>query len=369
MIGGAVLRGLQRWRGAGEYTITLPPMDGALRANDAIESASLVLATAEPDNLARAGSRYYLSQGNALIEIDFRDSGALGVHVGEFDVPISALAGDDKGNLIAGFEDGRLRFVAGPRAGEGLGPHIAAASCPTALMIDGNSLLVCQGSAHNPPSGWKRDLMQRRASGSVWRVMLDGGTAEQLAGGIAFPYGLSRTADGAIVVAESWRHRLLALGADGSTKVLLDGLPGYPARLAPASDGGHWLCIFAPRSRLVEFTLTERDFCADMLLQLEPEHWIAPALSSGQSFLEPLQGGGVKQMGILKPWAPSLSYGLLAKLDVDFQLRESFHSRAGGTRHGITSCIEHSGRVLVASRGGNALVALPTGDEQTEAAP
>ena len=38
----------------------------------------------------------------------------------------------------------------------------------------------------------------------------------------------------------------------------------------------------------------------------------------GESFYEILQGGGVKHLGILKPWSPTRSFGLLARLDRRF---------------------------------------------------
>jgi hypothetical protein len=63
-------------------------------------------------------------------------------------------------------------------------------------------------------------------------------------------------------------------------------------------------------------------------------------------------------MGINKPWAPSRSYGLLVRLDEDLQPAASFHSRANGLRHGLTSAIEVDDRILAASKGGDAIIAL-----------
>ena len=57
-----------------------------------------------------------------------------------------------------------------------------------------------------------------------------------------------------------------------------------------------------------------------------------------------MQGGGLKQLGILKPWAPTRSYGLVVRRDAEGEPRASFHSRADGRRHGITSCVEADGR-------------------------
>ena len=68
--------------------------------------------------------------------------------------------------------------------------------------------------------------------------------------------------------------------------------------------------------------------------------------------------GGVKTMGIHKPWSPSRSYGLVVRLDADLRPVASFHSRANGKRHGITSVVEANGRVLAASKGGDALLEI-----------
>jgi hypothetical protein len=357
----AIRRGIDRWRGQGDHTVTLPPMDGALRPNSALDEARVEGQVPAVDNFVRAAGRLYASSERKLLAIDDGPSMSTSRVIAEFDAPISCLAGDAHGNVLAGFDDGRLAFVEGPRRGTVLDSAGPVMSCPTALLLGEESVLVCHGSQVNPPREWKRDLMQRGSSGSVWRIDLTGKAApESLATGLAYPYGITRAADGRIVVAESWRHRLIALPVErgGPLQVLRGNLPAYPARIVPAQDGGFWLCMFAPRSRLVELVLTERDFCDDMLVELDPAHWVAPDLHSGSSYLEPLQGGGVKQMGILKPWAPSRSYGLLVRLDASFQPIASWHSRADGARHGVTSCIERGDRVLIACKGAGLIVSV-----------
>ncbi len=134
-------------------------------------------------------------------------------------------------------------------------------------------------------------------------------------------------------------------------------LPGYPARLSPAADGGAWLAIFAPCNRLIELVLQETHYRTDMMAGVPREFWIAPALSSGRSFLEPLQCGGIRTMGVHKAWAPSRSYGLVVRLGPDHTPLTSMHSRADGHRHGTTCAIEVDGRLLVASKGGDAVLA------------
>jgi hypothetical protein len=238
-------------------------------------------------------------------------------------------------------------------------PATANLACPTALAFDqSGALYVAQGSARHRPSDWAVDLLSKNAFGSVWRLDLAGrGSAKMVVQGLAFPNGLLADRD-SVIVAEAWQHRVLRLSANGARKPILEKLPGYPARLSPAGDGGVWLALFAPRNRLIEFTLLEDAYRTQMMRDIDRRFWIAPALSSGDSFLEPLQCGGVRTMGIHKPWSPSRSYGLVVKLDAQLRPVASFHSRANGRRHGVTSVAEIDGRVFAASKGGNAILEI-----------
>src|SRR5262249_47155765 len=157
------------------------------------------------------------------------------------------------------------------------------------------------------------------------RLDLKTGAQTCLMSGLAFPNGVfARGSD--LIVSESWRHRLVSIPAGRSARPrpVLVNLPGYPSRLSPAADGGAWLCLFAPRNRLTELGLQEENYRSAMLREVEPDFWIAPALSTRQSFLEPLQCGGVTTMGISKAWAPTRSYGLLVRLDRDLQPAASY---------------------------------------------
>jgi hypothetical protein len=63
-------------------------------------------------------------------------------------------------------------------------------------------------------------------------------------------------------------------------------------------------------------------------------------------------------MGIHKPWSPTRSYGLVVELDGKLQPVASYHSRANGRRHGVTSAICHDGAVVAAARGGNVILRM-----------
>jgi hypothetical protein len=356
---GAVRRLWDNFRGGGEAAVTVPPMDGALRPNQCLEQAPLVLSEPAPDNLVSDRARVLFSSGAKVVELDAAAGSAREVHRFECEVTALALASD--GGLAVGLDDGRVVVRGGARDGlvlDTLGG--ARLICPTALLFDAvGQLLIAQGSASRPPSQWKHDVMSRGASGSVWRVDLSSGAAACLASGLSWPYGLASAGDSAVAATESWRHRVIVLRpGGGAPEPVLADLPGYPARLVAASAGGYWLTIFAPRNQLIEFVQREPEFLARMMADVDPDYWAAPSLKSSTTFLEPLQGGAQKHLGMVKPWAPTRSYGLVVRLDRQFRPTDSFHSRADGRRHGIMSCVEHGGRLIVAAKGGDAIVAL-----------
>ena len=95
-----------------------------------------------------------------------------------------------------------------------------------------------------------------------------------------------------------------------------------------------------------------------MIREIDADYWIAPCLRSGATPLEPTQQGGVKQLGVLKPWSPSRSYGLVARLDRRYRPIASLHSRANGRRHGVTSCLTVDRRLFFAAKGDGVVASL-----------
>ena len=192
-------------------------------------------------------------------------------------------------------------------------------------------------------------------------VMMGGMVAAALYGSAKLPLAAACVGAVAIVTAIGLVSERIVIRPIRKPTPLLANLPGYPARLTRAVGGGAWLTLMAPRNRLVELVLTERAYREDMVANVDRDLWIAPQMSSGNSFLEPLQCGGVVTMGVRKPWAPGRSYGLVARLDSHFRPVASLHSRADGRRHGIKDVVEIGGVLFVASRGGNAILDIETG--------
>ena len=351
-----------RLLGRGSAAITVPVMDGTLRPNRVLEDAEVVAELPGIDDLVGDGQALWASAGATLLRIDAGGP----VELRRFDAPISALAMSAGGRLAVALDGRRIEVL--DAAGASIAKLDALAGqplrCANALVWqDEDTLLFSDGSRDHGPAEWSRDLMTLGRSGRAARWRVAGQDAELLASGLGHAFGVLPEAGGGVLIAESWRHRVLRRDAQGRSQVLLAELPGYPSRMAPAADGGFWLSCFVCRTQLVEFVLREPAYRKRMVAEIDPRYWIAPALSSGASFLEPLQGAGVKNMGVLKPWAPPRSYGLVLRVSADGRVQHSLHSQVDGRHHGITAVREHRGALYAACKGrGRLLRVNPQGE-------
>lgn len=336
-----------RWLGRGGASVTVPVMDGPLLPNRKLETADVVAELADADNLTAHQDALYASSGADLVRL-----GAAGFETVEtFKAPISALA--SRGEALAVALDGEgveIRGGAFDRAT--IPPQGESLRCVTALAwLDERELVVCNGSGVAHAREWRRSLMQLDASGSVLKLDVSNRAVSRLAGGLAWPAGVAVAGD-KLFVTESWRHRVVAMPlVGGAAMPALAGLPAYPARLSASASGGFWLSFYSVRNQLVEFILQEPAYRRRMIAEIPEPFWMAPALSSGRHFKEPMQGSQLKQMGILKPYSAGRSYGLVAYCDAQMTPLGSFHSRADGRRHGAVSACEFGGDLLVASKG------------------
>ncbi|MDT4743769.1 hypothetical protein [Bradyrhizobium sp. WYCCWR 12699] len=344
-----------RFLGRGEAAITVPSFDGALKPNQALEQAETLLECEAPEDLATDGTSVLLADGVRLTRL----SGNAATTVRTFERPISALASLPGGRLAVALGGTEVRLydnVAAetPTATFSQGLHAVNALAPAA---DG-TLIATDGSSLRGVGDWARDLMELGKTGRVLRLDPKSGAITQLAGGLGYAFG-AVASDGSVLVSESWRHRLVSIAPDGTHEDLLRHLPVYPSRLSPARGGGFWLTAFTARTQLVEFVLREPAYRRRMIAEIDPEFWVAPRLRSGYSFKEPLQGAHIKTMGVMKPWAPPRSYGLVIRLAADGSPRTSLHSRADGVNHGIVAAVECGSDLVMIAKGPGRVIRLP----------
>ena len=357
-----------RFFGDGRYAITVPPMDGPLVPNSELDAATVIARLSNPDNLVCAGDRVYFSSSDQIHVLD--ESSATGYRLlFQAASKVTALATSAGSQLAGALDTGVVQLLsADGKASKSYPiPKLYGVGCVTALAFASEATLILAiGSKTNGTAAWAKDLMERNATGCVLKLSLSDGSVQVLADKLAYPSGLLVEGD-RLLVSEAWRHRLIEVGTGGGQepRVVLDDLPAYPSRLC-AKPNGYWLCLFAPRNQLIEFVLRERGYCKRMLEEVAPGLWIAPSLHSNVSMHEPMQGGALRHLGILKPWAPTRSYGLVVELDRNLQMTNSLHSRADGKHHGITSAAVMGDGLWVTSCGGDAILSLS--DAQTREA-
>ena len=341
--------------GRGDAAITVPPFDGSLKPNQLLERAEVVGEFSEPEDLAVLDGALYLADGSAVRRLE----GVSSREVRRFERPITALAGLSGGRLavaVGGTEVQVFPAVEGAGAVKTISGGGMRAVNALAVGADG-TLLATDGSVSEPYHEWARDLLGRGRSGRLLSINPDTAEIRVRASALQYAFGVAAAGQD-ILVSESWRHRLVTVGANGTVRPVFDQLPVYPSRIAPASDGGFWLTAFTARTQLMEFVLRESGYRKRMMKEVPAEFWIAPRLRSGRSFREPMQGAHLKTMGVVKPWAPPRSYGLVIRLASDFSPMFSFHSRVDGENHGVVAAAELNGALYVLAKGPKRLLRL-----------
>lgn len=337
----------------GDSPLAIPVLDGAFKPNNILEEAAVFAERAGLEDLAlgRDGS-LFAACGNEIIKFDKDGRSAV---VAEFDSRVQAFAvRSDGGFAVAA---GGMVTIKG---GLGDGMRLPAVDGHDLRGVNalhctkGGAVLISDGSRGRDYADWSRDLLEHGRTGRLIEYVPATGKSRLIAGNLAYCFGVAQQ-QGKTFISESWAHRLLAVEGESSTCVV-DSLPGYPARIVAAERGGWWLSLFAGRTQLIEFILREDGYRNEMMRTVPREYWVAPALKSGSDFLEPLQIGGVKQMGVLKPWAPPRSYGLLVRLDSDMRPLYSLHSRVGSKRHGVVAAVEMEDQLYVLSKGADQIV-------------
>jgi sugar lactone lactonase YvrE len=356
-----------RLLGRGDAAITVPVLDGALKSNHLIEDAEVVAELDAPEDLAGDGASLLVADGARVLRLDGAD-GPTVAHT--FERPISALASLPSGGIAVALGGREVRIVGGPHDGRRFdsagGQPLNAVNALAGTA--GGRLLATDGSQTQPPERWKHDVMELGRSGRLLEFNLADGSARVRAADLGYAFGVCAPADDAAWVCESWRHRVVQVGGAQGGRAVVDALPGYPSRIAPAAGGGWWLTCFTLRTQLVEFVLREPAFRKRMLKEIDPRYWIAPSLTSGNTYLEPMQGAHLKTMGVVKPWAPPRSYGLVIRLDARGLIRYSLHSRFDGKHHGIVAALERDGWLYLLCKGRRRLLRLSIADAQASLA-
>lgn len=322
-------------------------LDGPLLPNDALELAEAMRFDAPDDLAVAADGALLVSDGVRVMRLAEKD--ARPVEFACFDKAVTAMCALEGDIIIAVDGGGLFRLsldgAAQPVSGE---PHLQDAVTACSPTVDGG-ILVARATTTGGVYPYTNELFSDRGSGQIWKVSADGHCV-LLANGLRGPHGVVQSPSGDIAIAETWNAAVKVLGPAGALSTALSGFAGYPGRLRRTASGSLLMACLSRRDPLVDFVRAERAFAARMTRNIDPAHWIAPRLESGVDVNVPAQAGATRLFGETKPWAPSLSYGLMVTLNDDFVPESGYHSRANGVRHGVVSAIEWKGRFVAVSR-------------------
>lgn len=335
---------------------SVPPMDAGLRANDLLDSATSLLAAGfEPDDVVvLEDGQIYFSSGSSV----WRLHGESASRVADLGGPVSSLARME--NFIIAAVDGRglVQIDVDGTVLEYCSDELVR-KCVTDISVRiPGQIVVSIGSNQHSASGWARSLLTGDRTGSL--VQVDSRVARSVAEGLAWPSGLAFDDDGSLLVSLSFTYRIERrnlTAPQAPPTVVLRNLPFYPGRIRASRDGW-WVAAPFVRNRATELVLDEPGLCRDLAADVAEGEWPVPRIRQENLYREPMQLGQLRVLGVLKPWAPARSYGLVFLLGRDGRVQRSFHSRVGGTKHGITGIVEVGSRLVVAARGARNLLEL-----------
>jgi hypothetical protein len=344
------------WRRA---SVPAPVLDGPFSPNQKVDLATLLDGQlAGANDVAVHDGQIVVSQGTRIVRITGRSPAAMRSVVYELPGKAGGLFSCRDGGLLVCVEGIGVFGLDGTRDGWSLTQVDGIPlGCATSVIegADGR-IFITDASQEHALADWEVDWARKGRTGRVIAVDPRERSAYTVADGLQFPYGIAqRPRDGALVVTESWRCGITLLRPSGRAwtkpESVASWLPGYPARIINRHAGGYWVSFLSVRNQLLDFVLREERFLRRMIGEVPRRHWVSPALAPSHEIEEAGQLGGIKLGGISTAWAPSRSYGLIARLDDDFEVVESLHSRSDGERHGITGLREEAGDLYFVSMG------------------
>lgn len=336
---------------------SIPTMEGSLMPNDLVDEFNTVWRRSgqqgPPDALYVLEDHLFIGAGSELIDIDLRDGSTTWTIT--LDHPVATIT-SHHGTLLLALTTGLIVAI-DPTTGAAATTHPVIdtnLTCLTDATVVGDTLYLSQGSEEHTPRSWRYDFMAQGGTGALHQIDLNDGTGHKILGGLQWAGGVvPGHSPGEVLFTEAWRSNIMRLDTStGNVEIHTDReLPGYPTRLHHLPTGHLLASIPLMRTHLVDLVLRDEQFKSRMIDEVAPEFWICPDLERKGTPWEPLQLGTVKHLGVTKPWAPPLVYGLAVMFDGNGVATRSWHARAGSLRSGVTCVASYGDELIIAAYG------------------
>ena len=241
MIGG-LARAFDNLLGRGEAAVTVPPLDGALRPNRALDEAASRLPLADVDCLAVVvGRTRRICRRRRSIALDA--DGAWHKR-GELRRRDRLPRRDRRRRPRHRARRRRDRRRRRPLRRAPLSRRRRRSLHHRAGRVPAPTSIVANGSATNGAADWQRDLLERNASGSIWRIDLESGDEQPRSPTVSPGPPASPSTATALVVSEAWKHRLVRLDRGGrhGRRCSTPTCPAIPAGSRPPRTATGWRC-------------------------------------------------------------------------------------------------------------------------------
>ena len=346
-----VLAGVLEWLTPSRFErASIPGFEGGLRPNHRLDEApALEGMPADPEDAVFIGDELVVTSPEGVSWTARGEIVPLGGSCGPLARSAAGVITAVEGvGLVEVRGDGSRRVICADE-------HVRR--CITDVAVgSGDVVWVSVGSSTYATDDWIHGLVTDDTSGLV--VKVEGGVASIVADGLPWPAGVEVVA-GEILVSLSLAHSIVRTGgrAASALRPVLGPLPGFPGRIR-AHRGRIVAALPYPRNRLSEMILGDDDVRRDMVTSLSPDTWLVPVLQTPHPVRDPLQLGQLRVHGNAKPWAPVRSYGLAVEFTLEGRIVQSWHSRYGGSRHGITGVAVGDDRIAFVSRAARQVVAV-----------
>jgi ribose transport system permease protein len=188
---------------------------------------------------------------------------------------------------------------------------------------------------------WVADALEGRGNGRLIRYDPATDTTRTIKRGLLFANGMCVAHDNkSVLFAETWGCRIsrywLEGPKQGTTEIVLDGLPGYPDNINRGSRGTYWVALAGTRTPSYDLAMTMPAFRRRMARRVASVEWLFP----------------------------NVNVGCVVRFDAAGRVLESLWDSAGENHPTITSMREHRGYLYIGGVTNNRVgrIKLPDAD-------